>query len=230
MAMFAYHMLESTWALDDIRRRRLKVSRLGDMNDPFELLGAEQSTPAHRKLFGQFKRTISDEFGVLCFSRSCSSPLLWSHYADRHHGMCLMFAVDDAKAVSYTAKRLVAKIEHSLGEGTLSPDLFAQLLLTKYKEWEYENEVRIVVRLDEAQRDGDNYFVPFGPNLELRKVLLGARCSTTKADVREALAGLRPRPLTVQVRLAFKSFRVIPVNGPLLLARRLPAAVRARRI
>lgn len=33
-----YHLLPEECAFDDLRRRRLKVSRVGGMNDPFESL------------------------------------------------------------------------------------------------------------------------------------------------------------------------------------------------
>lgn len=34
--MRLYHYLQAHWALDDIRRRRLKLSKLSDVNDSYE--------------------------------------------------------------------------------------------------------------------------------------------------------------------------------------------------
>lgn len=34
--MRVYHYLEAKWALDNIRRRQLKLSKIDDMNDPYE--------------------------------------------------------------------------------------------------------------------------------------------------------------------------------------------------
>jgi hypothetical protein len=31
-----YHYLDACWALDDIKRRRLKLASLVDLNDPYE--------------------------------------------------------------------------------------------------------------------------------------------------------------------------------------------------
>jgi hypothetical protein len=41
--MRLYHYLEANWALDDIRRRRLKVSYIPNMNDPYELKSARSA-------------------------------------------------------------------------------------------------------------------------------------------------------------------------------------------
>lgn len=36
--MRVYHFLDRKYGLDDIRRRRLKIATLDDLNDPFEML------------------------------------------------------------------------------------------------------------------------------------------------------------------------------------------------
>ena len=40
-----YHLLAKEWALDDLDRRRLKIARFDDLNDPFELLAVEPHVP-----------------------------------------------------------------------------------------------------------------------------------------------------------------------------------------
>ena len=45
LAMRVYHFISAEYALDDLRKRRLKVSFLEDMNDPFELLGGSLKRP-----------------------------------------------------------------------------------------------------------------------------------------------------------------------------------------
>ena len=46
--MLVYHLLPEKFALGNLRLRRLKVARLDDMNDPFELLGATLQKKEHR--------------------------------------------------------------------------------------------------------------------------------------------------------------------------------------
>lgn len=87
-----YHLLSARWALDDLTRWRLKIAEFADLNDPFELLGVELPNRALRRAFAAWKAKALREYGVLCFSRKWSNPVLWSHYADKHKGICLDWA------------------------------------------------------------------------------------------------------------------------------------------
>ena len=49
--MGVYHLLCAQYALDDLKKQRLKVSLFADLNDPFELLSVELSDRAIRKKF-----------------------------------------------------------------------------------------------------------------------------------------------------------------------------------
>jgi hypothetical protein len=90
-----YHLLSAEHGLDDLKQRRLKVAEFRDLNDPFELLSVELPDRAVRRRFTAWRKKVLAEYGVLCFSTSWKSPVLWSHYADRHKGFCLGFDVPD---------------------------------------------------------------------------------------------------------------------------------------
>ena len=38
-----------------------------------------------------FRENIIPGYGICCFSLFCDSLLMWSHYADKHNGVCLVF-------------------------------------------------------------------------------------------------------------------------------------------
>ena len=128
--MRVYHLLPEHHALDDLRRRRLKVSRLEDMNDPFELLAASLKTKNHRSSLRGFKEDMDRCYGALCFSRSWTHPMLWSHYADKHRGICLGFDVprNVALPIAYDAARLKVDIERQLAKGTRDTKLGLKLV------------------------------------------------------------------------------------------------------
>src|SRR5262249_262139 len=111
----AYHFLPSHHALDDLRHRRLKIARLDDLNDPFDLWAVAQPDPQLRREIRASKEELAKRFGMLCFSLSWQNPLLWSHYADRHRGIALGFDINAAqvKKVSYVAER---PILHAIDE------------------------------------------------------------------------------------------------------------------
>src|ERR1700681_4254027 len=92
------HLTLLEHAKTNIQFRRLKVAMFSDANDPFELLALNcrgRGKREARKVLRQFKESQDDETGVLCFSRSWSNPVLWSHYADKHKGVCLGFDVKE---------------------------------------------------------------------------------------------------------------------------------------
>jgi hypothetical protein len=101
--MRVYKFLSAKDALRDISERRIKISEIGDMNDPFELLTIETSTLMDRTAAIE---TFARRFGALCFSRSWKSPLLWAHYADKHPGICLGLDIADdyVSEISYVNK------------------------------------------------------------------------------------------------------------------------------
>lgn len=88
--MRVYNSLAAQWAERRSRAKgRIKISRFDDLNDPFELLAAQLRSKDVRKAFGALRDHMCANRGVLCFSRGWHNPLLWSHYGDKHRGICL---------------------------------------------------------------------------------------------------------------------------------------------
>lgn len=201
--MHVYHFLSERWAIDDLENRRLKISLFHELNDPFELMCYELPTAAYRVAFRDKKERLAREFGLLCFSRSWKSPVLWSHYADKHKGICLGFAADDVVQVTYTTTR-----PHFAGSPADITDTFAhEWLCTKFEGWKYEDEVRAIARLDEAEKQSGRYYRRFGPRLQLKQVIVGPLCHVT-ARLQKAIATQAGEVEFVKARLAFRSFGV----------------------
>ena len=57
--MRVYHFLNADHGLDDLRRRRLRISRIIELNDPFEFLGVDLSDRTFRQAFWETKRQLS---------------------------------------------------------------------------------------------------------------------------------------------------------------------------
>lgn len=239
--MRVYHLLSLDHALDDLMHGRLKVSRFADLNDPFELLSVELSDRGIRRRVAEWRKNAATRYGVLCFSSAWRSPVLWSHYGDKHRGVCLGFDVPDSLLgeVAYLSKR-------SPLDGLLEQMKSAQpgpLFRTKFEHWRYEGEIRRLVKLDEALEVNGHHFWPFGANLELKEVVAGGRCDVEESALQRAL-GARVRGVTLtQARLAFTKFEVVTQklgfqnpqhrrtsqsSGPEARVARLPAGDRCR--
>jgi hypothetical protein len=209
--MRLFNLSDATHALLNVALRRIKVSRIADLNDPFELLSANLRDKRLREGFRSAKDKIDSENGVLCFSRSWSNPVLWSHYADKHRGICLGFEVDDScvMPVSYETNLTKFKIDEHASQNILTQQYMKQLLTTKFRDWAYEDEVRVYVGLDHLTAEGGLYFAEFSKTLELREIILGARCEVPIAKARK-LASLFPHKVHVtKARLAFTKFSVV---------------------
>jgi len=208
--MRVYHLLSAKYAIENLKKQRLKVSLFADLNDPFELLSVELSELANRKKFQELKKDINGKKGVLCFSRNWNNPVLWSHYGDKHKGICLGFDTPDTllKKVIYKGERLPSDVEKELNEGNLNGRVEEKLLITKFEHWQYEEEERVILPLDKAYKEKELYFVNFCDNLKIKEVIVGARCKINKAELEKSIETSLSAVLSTKARLAFKTFEV----------------------
>ena len=208
-----YHFLPVKYALDDIEKRRLKVATFDDVNDPFELRGinlggqkTKKENREFRKKLRHWRDRMKEKYGMLCFSSGWNNPLLWSHYGDRHGGIGLGFCVDQLVAVTYRQERLPRQAWNPA-------DDIQPILWTKGRHWEYEAEYRRFVLLGECRSEtkcGKRiYFWPFGSDLQLRRVVIGANCDVSFGRLRQALGNLTTGIDMVKARVAFQSFEVV---------------------
>ncbi len=213
--MRVYHLSPSTFALSNVALRRLKIARFADLNDPFELLGADLANRFEREAFRRTKEQTDRDIGLLCFSRSWHNPVLWSHYADKHRGICLGFDVADhlVKPVTYVDRPTKVPVTGKGDQTNIPEQFFGDLLGTKFQDWRYEDEVRLFVKLDKKTEEGGLYFIPFSAGLQLREVILGPRCRLPLSSIRALVASYAPSVYVLQSRLAFKTFKVVEHRG-----------------
>src|ERR1051325_180704 len=107
-----YHLTSQEHAISSISLCRLKVARFSEVNDPFELLALNSRKQAIRQWGKSFKQESNKKTGLLCFSANWRNPVLWSHYANKHQGICLGFDLKrtTVKPVSYESERLRAEL------------------------------------------------------------------------------------------------------------------------
>jgi hypothetical protein len=202
--MRVYHFLPAKWALDDIAKRRIKISEIDQLNDPFELWCVDQKDQRLREVLRGFKKETGEKFGLICFTRRWHNPLLWSHYADKHRGICLGFDVDDRglKPVSYVKERPTLQIPPTL-------ESMNEILFAKYRDWKYEEECRNWFKFD--NREDGHYFFYFEQQefVRLREVIAGPLCDTSRAEIENAVSGYSDQVSIAKARLAFRTFRVV---------------------
>jgi hypothetical protein len=220
--MRRYHYLGATWALDDIRRRRLKASKIDDMNDPYEWKAVYSLHEVSQSALEKSEAVAIEKYAALCFSRRWNNVLMWSHYGDRHKGICLGFDVADELAVpvEYVDDVLVEEnITHG-DEATRMRNraeyekIIYRSFWAKCSGWCYEKEVRVHGEAKEKDEETGHYFMNFEGRLKLREVIAGARFPMTRKPIDDALKGYSEEVTVVKAGRSLKSFEIIiDANG-----------------
>jgi hypothetical protein len=138
-----YYLTGADHAVSNIVFGRIKISRFSELNDPFELLGANFGNKTIRQVVRDHKQDFDNKYGLVCFSEDWVDPVLWSHYAMKHSGVALGFDVDEkiALQVSYQSRRLRENLPK--GATSITRSLAKLLICTKFESWAYEREWRI---------------------------------------------------------------------------------------
>lgn len=190
MASFrrVYYFTGPTFALENIEKKRLKVSRFSECNDLFELASFSQSDPAYRDRFADWFAEIDGQMGMLCFCKSWKSPSMWGRYAGNGAGVCYCFDVEQTNLtdVNYVAERLFPSLTLANFFDHVGEEQMVDLFATKSAGWSDEEEVRLLWPLTEGQKEGDLHFASFSEAFCLREVLLGPRSRLTVQQVKDA--------------------------------------------
>jgi hypothetical protein len=206
--MRVFYLTTAEFALSNIQKKRLKVTQIKDLNDPFELLAIEKPDQSLR---AKLRRKIDQKnktSAPICFSKKCSNPVLWSHYGDRHRGIALGFDVPDEKLREIEYFKRMFEFPHSrdcLDDVSLD-QLVERLSYSKFDDWRYEAEYRQFFELDDLDLENTVYFAPFSDSLKLREVILGPRW---KGDIQTIRSEVSSTVRVRQARIAFRSFRVV---------------------
>jgi hypothetical protein len=123
----------------------------------------------------------------------------------------LGFDVPDSllKDISYVKSRLRVT-EKDLRGDEPAEALRDRLFCTKFEHWKYEDEVRTVLPLQNADREESLYFLRFSDHLRLKEVVAGPRCLVAKKEIVTSLGDASHGIAITKARLAFGSFSVVP--------------------
>lgn len=135
--------------------------------------------------------SVVKDLGIFCCTTKCDDILMWAHYANSHKGFCLEFDVSEdldlfcfPQKVVYDSKYPVfnyfKNYKETVGEVT-------KAIYHKFKEWEYEEEYR-VVKMKCADR-----LLSVNPQA-LKSIIIG--CNTSQDDIDEVMVALKNKDLS----------------------------------
>ena len=132
--------------------------------------------------------------GVLSLAQDCNCPLMWSHYADNHKGLCLGYTIPDKakgkiQPINYTSNSRDIKTSQILkmlnGDANAKLEIEKAIFLRKASPWQYEKEWRMISKIGKQNA-----------SLYLSDIIFGMRCKdTTIYTIMKSLQG-RNLPIT----------------------------------
>ena len=216
--MRVYKFLNSCFGLMALANRRLKISEIHELNDPFELRPYDLSEGQLRTAFMKTRDDMGKEKGLLCFSKSWLNPVMWAHYSDNHKGLCLGFDVPDpsqgpeSEIDSVTYINTPPAFPENFGEMVEDERLLIlkYVLFTKFEHWTYEEEVRQWTNLQD--KENGRYFMPFCDKLKLAEVILGEKCDLSVAAIQRALGGGSSEVKITIARPSYNKFEMVEAD------------------
>ena len=192
MAKRVYKITNAKYGISNVRDRRLKLSTIDDLNDPFDLAPLDITDLDIRRAQEALVVFYRKSVGLLCFSRNWDNLLLWSHYGDAHKGICCGFDIADGTPHANYDTDVIYQpdVLQMTRPADVNVDLMSRLLRTKHESWSYEQEVRMFVGLDDPPDSNGLRWADFGPLLELKEVIIGSQADPSVTD--EVSQALKP--------------------------------------
>lgn len=146
------------------KSRRQQIKKLNKADNYFKVLKAKKK-----------------EFKVNCFSEISDEILMWSHYANKHKGVCVKFELDIMRHdyVIYPVN-YISEINEIDGM-TNTPYIFYYLVTTKSSRWAYEKEVRAITKTG-------NSIISF-PKESIKEIIFG--CNVKESEIEKAIKYIR---------------------------------------
>ncbi|MUL01887.1 DUF2971 domain-containing protein [Aliivibrio fischeri] len=150
--------------LDSLINQYFYLPQKNQLNDPIEMPAISGIGSDH---------LIDSNYRICSFSKNQNSMLMWSHYTENHQGIMVEYQFGSGIPNGFG----IGRVKYTNGEKRkMDQDkyIFNQYLLTKNKEWAYEEEVRLMsYKLDKAYYSSYEY-----PNPDRSKINVRISCIT----------------------------------------------------
>jgi hypothetical protein len=111
--------------------------------------------------------------------------------------------------VEYKPERTATRLDPAKELYGLREDFIQKLIYTKAREWSYEREWRVIAELTHADERTGFHYVNFGPQLELREVILGCRNSTPVGQIAKLVRNNSAQVRVSKLRPGFQRFEMV---------------------
>ena len=149
--------------IDSLFRNYFYLANPGDFNDPFDCNVNLVEDVTNLEQLKTVKRNNYKNVGVTSFSETIDNHLMWAHYTDNYNGFVLEFEGNgiNVKMPRETfEKQTLTRVIYPEKPVKIKKDYpFAlhYVLTTKFKQWAYEKEWRIITELIKNVRTIEYY-------------------------------------------------------------------------
>lgn len=174
-------------------KMQLKYGSFLNMNDPLEFYQSvrirlnSNTIPHINRISDEFDQQIKN-YKLISFCKDSENrkgwqlPTMWAHYADKHEGVCLEFEFnieddDNNRSIEYVDKipnyPMISEMQENLTQqvNNYIQDLKKLVFFKKLKDWQIENEYRMIYKSDNSRETFLNI------SGTLTKVYLGFKAS-----------------------------------------------------
>ena len=147
------------------------------------------STPLLYQLLNEVAREMSSKVGLFCLTERYDSLPMWAHYAANATGVVVefqgleeVFAGDDT-GVLY--QPIAVRYEREQVGVTFDPRSHESIFFSKFQDWSYEQEVRVVLPLADCRQErlGDKRLYLYNiPPACITRVILGWKMAPPVAE------------------------------------------------
>lgn len=228
--LYRYRSFKTEYWKDEIFKGKIYLAQATKLNDPMDCLIYFDGSilPRDCKLinclehqyncdYKEIINKLSDESNVrwifenfrsdirtASFSKKDNSLLMWSHYADEHHGFCIKYNTE-------TLKPIISGMLYPVIYSSMKPDVFDEIkdcswnagvkaLVHKAKEWEYEDEWRVI-----NKADGTFEFFQLDA---IEAIYLGAYCEKHNREEVVKWANEKNKSV-IQMKVDLKEYKLI---------------------
>lgn len=135
----------------------------------------------------EFDEIINKLIGILSLTTKFDNLLMWAHYSNEHKGFVVEFDSENdffkMKDDNYIYKG-IQKVNYSKirPHKFLIENEWEEIFLTKSEEWSYENEYRIIQRLQDADEVKGNISLFKFPKEMIQAIYCGCNMNTLKKE------------------------------------------------
>lgn len=141
----------------------------------------------------KFNKSQRDRLKISCFSKKYNEILMWSHYANKHSGICVGFDFPDSYMEDFVLVpvRYVPELKSVDGMASINRVLL-YWLTTKSERWKYEEEIRAIRR---TENDEKMELISFDPKY-IKEVIFG--CNVRQDFIDEGIMKIKNSDLELE--------------------------------